>query len=259
MPALLAVAAHPDDIEFVMCGTMLLLQQRGWDLHYMNLADGRRGSTQLSPDQCAQTRLREAQAAAEVLGATFHPPIGRDFELAYTTEMVQRVAAVVRKCKATIVLTHAPIDYMEDHEVTCRLAVSAAFAHGMPNLETIPPQPPYFEPVTVYHAQPHGNRTPTGERVHPDYWVDTLSVIDRKRTALECHRSQHEWLDQSQGMSSYVQTMLELSSEAGRLSGKWLHAEGWRRREHWGFCGPNDDPLQAALADVVAKGRSRDA
>ncbi len=259
MPSVLAIAAHPDDIEFVMCGTMLHLKDRGWDLHYLNVADGSRGSATLSPTECAATRLREAQAAAASIGAAFYPPIGRDMEMAYTTDLFQRVAAVVRQSQASIVLTHAPVDYMEDHEFVSRLAVSAAFAHGMPNFETIPPVDPYYHPVTVYHAQPHGNRTPTGQRVLPHFWVDIAPVMDRKEAALACHQSQREWLDESQGMDSYVQTMKDLGVDSGRLSGKWKVAEGWRRREHWGFCGPDDDPLRQTLADLVVPGVERDA
>lgn len=259
MPSVLAIAAHPDDIEFVMSGTMLLLKDRGWDLHYLNLADGSRGSTQLSPGKCATTRLREAKDAAAALGASFYPPITRDMEVAYTTEMVQRVAAVVRQSRASIVLTHAPVDYMEDHEITCRIAVTAAFAHGMPNLPTLPDAEAYFDPVTVYHAQPHGNRTPLGQRVQPHFWVDIEEVLPRKEEALGCHRSQAEWLDQSQGMNSYVQTMKDLGRDSGQQSGQFAYAEGWRRREHWGFCGPDDDPLRHALADRIVEAVPRDA
>ena len=253
MPSVLAIAAHPDDIEYLMSGTMLHLKDRGWDVHYMNLADGSRGSTELDRKTCAATRLAEAQRAAEVLGARFHGPVCADMEILYTPELMRRVAAVVRQTRASIVLTHAPVDYMEDHENACRLAVSAAFSHGMPNLETEPPAEPYYEPLTVYHAQPHGNRTPMGEVVRPHFWVNTEAVLDRKIEALSCHASQQEWLDKSQGMNSYVQTLKDVATEAGRLSGRFASAEGWRRREHWGFCGPADDPLRAVLGDLIAE------
>jgi LmbE family N-acetylglucosaminyl deacetylase len=249
MPAVLAIAAHPDDIEFVMAGTLLQLGRRGWELHYFNLADGSKGSTTMGPEETAATRLAEAQQAAASLGATFYPPITRDMEVLYSPEMVAKVTAVVRRARPSIVLTHAPVDYMEDHENACRLAVSAAFSHGMPNLQSDPPEPPYFDPVTVYHGQPHGNRTPLGEAVVPQRIVETTSVMDRKIAALEMHASQKQWLDESQGMDSYVQTMRELSAAVGRMSGRYEYAEGWRRREHWGFCGPDDDPLADALAD----------
>ena len=255
MPSALAIAAHPDDIEFLFAGTMLLLAEQGWDLHYMNIADGSRGSTTMDRETCAATRLAEARNAADLLGATFHGPICHDMEIAYTTENLQKGTAVVRQSKASVVLVHSPIDYMEDHEVACKLAVSAAFSHGMPNLESIPPTAPYYEPVTVYHAQPLGNRQPTGEFVQPHFFVNTSSVIEKKTQALACHASQKQWLDESQGMESYLETMLEDSRGVGQLSGSFEHAEGWRRREHRGFCGAHDDPLRTALRDIIVEAK----
>ena len=249
MPSVLAVVAHPDDIEFACAGTMLQLADRGWDLHYLNVADGCRGSMVMDRETTAATRLEEAKQACAILGAKFYAPITHDMEVMYSPAMVAKVAAVVRQSKASILLTHAPSDYMEDHEQTCRLAVSAAFCHAMPNFDSDPPVEPYSGPITIYHAQPHGNRTPLGEVVRPRLIVDTESVLERKVAALEAHASQKDWLDQSQGMDSYVQTMRDLTGEVGRMSGQYRYAEGWRRREHWGFCDADDDPLRAALAD----------
>ena len=149
MPSVLAIAAHPDDIEFYMAGAMLQLAARGWELHYVNLCDGSKGSNSMNPQECAQTRLKEAKSACEVLGAKHYDPIYSDMEATYTTENLQKVAAIVRAAKPSIILTHAPVDYMEDHEITCRLAVSAAFSHAMPNLKSIPDLPVYHDPVTV--------------------------------------------------------------------------------------------------------------
>jgi len=247
MPSVLTIAAHHDDIEFMMAGTMLQLKKLGWELHYMNIADGCRGSTVLDRQTCARIRLQEAKNAAEMLGATFYPPICPDMEIAYTTELLRKVAAVVRKAKPSIVLTHSPSCYMEDHENACRLAVSAAFAHAMPNFESDPEVATYDDPVTVYHAQPVGNATPLGEVVYPHFYVDVTDVIDEKVAALACHASQKEWLDKSQGMDSYLETMKEFCSVTGSMSGQYKFAEGWRRRQHWGFCGPSDDPLADAL------------
>lgn len=251
MPSVLAIAAHPDDIEFLFAGAMLQLAARGWNLHYMNLCDGSRGSTTMDQATTAATRLQEAKDACEVLGATFYPPIYPDMEATYSTANLQKVAAVVRIAKPSIVLTHAPIDYMEDHEIACRLATSAAFAHGMPNFPSDPPVPVYMDPVTVYHAQPVHNKIPTGEPVTPHFFVDTTDVMDKKVQSLACHASQKQWLDESQGMDSYLETAREIGREMGRQSGKFQYAEGWRRRQHWGFCGPDDDPLAGALSDII--------
>ena len=127
MPSVLAIAAHPDDIEFFMAGTMLQLARRGWKLHYANLCDGSRGSTTMGQEECARVRLEESKRACEVLDATFYPPIYADMEACYTFDNLAKVTAVLRTARPSIVLTHSPIDYMEDHEVACKLAVSAAF------------------------------------------------------------------------------------------------------------------------------------
>ncbi|MEL6107686.1 MAG: PIG-L deacetylase family protein, partial [Planctomycetota bacterium] len=245
-----------DDIEFFMAGTMLQLAACGWTLHYVNLCDGSRGSSTMDQSECARVRLGEAQEACRILGATFHPPIFPDMEASYTFENVAKVTAILRAAKPSIVLTHSPSDYMEDHEVACRLAVSAAFAHGMPNLVSDPPVEPYYDPVTVYHAQPVGNRTPLGELVYPHFYTDISSVIDRKEQSLAAHASQKQWLDESQGQDSYLQTMRDLGKEVGKMSGEFEYAEGWRKHLHIGFCGPEDDPLRQALADITVEGES---
>ncbi|MFK8111780.1 MAG: PIG-L deacetylase family protein, partial [Rubripirellula sp.] len=182
-------------------------------------------------------------------------PIYSDMEAAYSTENLKKVAAIVRMAKASIVLTHSPRDYMEDHEIACRLAVSAAFSHGMPNLESDPPVETYMEPVTVYHAQPIGNKTPLGEVVQPHFFVDETDVIEQKVQSLACHASQKQWLDESQGQDSYLETMKDMSRHVGKMSGKFEYAEGWRRHEHWGFCGPDDDPLAQTLAEIIVDQR----
>ena len=68
-----------------------------------------------------------------------------------------------------------------------------------------------------------------------------------KRAALTCHQSQQDWLKATQGMNSYLQSMEDLSRAVGRLSGRFQHAEGWRRHSHLGFCAEQADPLREAL------------
>lgn len=247
MPTALAIFAHPDDIEFVAAGTLLQLKRRGWEIHYMNLCNGCCGSVQMGPEETARKRLAEAQAAAAILGATFHAPICNDLELSYDTRLLRKVSAVVREAKASIVLTHAPVDYMEDHMFAARLAVTAAFNHCIPNFQTDPPRDAYLHDVTVYHAMPHGLRDPLRRKVEAGLYVNTAPVHEVKRQALAAHESQKHWLDVSQGMDSYLITMDEASRAVGKLSGEYEHAEGWRRHLHHGFSGEESDPLKEAL------------
>ena len=250
MPSALAIFAHPDDIEFVAGGTLLLLKERGWDIHYINLCTGNGGSVQMDGPTTTKKRLEEGKEAARILGATFYPPICDDLELTYSVPFLRQVAAVVRMARPSIVLTHAPADYMEDHMQACRLAVTAAFAHCIPNFQTDPHLDAYSHDVTVYHAMPHGQCDPLRQKLQAGQYVDTTSVHAVKREALAAHESQKHWLDVSQGMDSYLISMDEASLALGRLSGHFDHAEGWRRHLHLGFSTKEIDPLKDALGDL---------
>lgn len=247
-PRVLAIAAHPDDIEYVMAGTLLRLAGLGWEIHYCNLATGSGGSMEMDGPTTARTRLAEAQEAARRLGAVFHPPIGDDMEIIYSVPLLSKTAAMVREVNPSIVLTHSPQDYMEDHTETCRLAVTASFCKHVPNFISDPPRPRAEGDVTVYHAMPHGLCGPLREPMSADFHVDTATVIDRKMEALKAHQSQQNWLSASQGMNSYLQTLLDSSLENGRRSGIYQHAEGWRRHLHHGFSLTETDPLRDLLA-----------
>lgn len=250
MPSCLAVFAHPDDLEFVGAGTMLLLGRAGWELHAMHLANGNCGSIELDAASIAAKRLEEGREGARRIGARHYPPIANDLELLYTVPNLRKVAAVVREARADIVLTHAPSDYMEDHMNASRLAVSAAFARGAPNFETDPSREVYTHDVTIYHAMPHGLRDPLRRRVVPECFVDTTGVQDEKRAALSAHESQRSWLDVSQGMDSYLASMEETARELGRMSGSFAFAEGWRRHLHLGFSATEIDPLAEVLGPL---------
>jgi LmbE family N-acetylglucosaminyl deacetylase len=249
-PAVLAVFAHPDDIEFVAAGTLLLLRQSGWETHYLTLSGGDCGSTTTGPDETRRIRAAEGRAAAEILGATFHESLASDLCIFYEEGLLRRLAAVVRQVRPRIVLTHSPDDYMEDHMNTARLAVTAAFARGMPNFSTRPPTDAHQGDVTVYHAMPHGLRDGLRRPIVPDCYVDTAAVQTTKRRALAAHASQKAWLDVSQGMDSYLDSGDSAAREVGRMSGRFTHAEGWRRHLHLGLSARDDDPLAAALGPL---------
>jgi len=249
----LAVAAHPDDIEFLMAGTLILLGRAGYELHYLNIANGSCGTATRPADEIVRVRRAEARAAAASIGAVHHESLVSDIDIFYEKPLLAKVAAIVREAAPEILLVQSPGDYMEDHQNAARLAVTAAFCRGMRNFPTDPPRDPTGQNVAVYHAQPHGNRDPLRRPVRPELCVDIAGVFDRKREMLACHRSQKEWLDTSQGMDSYLRVMEDLSREVGAMSGRFALAEGWRRRSHLGF-GPEDfDPLSAALGPHVCR------
>ncbi|MCL1921851.1 MAG: PIG-L family deacetylase [Kiritimatiellaeota bacterium] len=247
-----AVGAHPDDIEFLMSGTLLLLKQAGADTHYMNIANGCYGSAVHPKEEAARIRTGEAQAAARLAGATYHHPVADDLGVLYTPGLLAAVSARVREIQPDIVLTLSRYDYMEDHEYASRLASSAAFNRCLGFYVTDPPRPPTNKPVAVYHCLPHTlmdmQRTP----VAPEFVVDVASVMDTRRAMLACHASQKDWLDATQGMDSYVETMVGCAREVARRWGPFEYAEGWRRHNHMGYCAEGFAPLQEALKPFIA-------
>jgi len=244
-----AIFAHPDDIEFCAAGTLLLLKERGWKLHYLNLSSGDLGSSEFSRDETRSVRKKEGQAAAGILGAQFHESLCDDMQIFYNIENIRRLNAVIREVRPDIILTHSPSDYMSDHENTARLTVSAAFARGMPNFESDPPVSTTGKDVTLYHAMPHGLRDPLRQRIRAELYANTARVHSTKRDALAAHVSQKAWLDETQGMDSYLVDMDKMSQAVGELSGKFEYAEGWRRHLHLGFSATDQDPLKEALGD----------
>ncbi len=247
----IAIVAHPDDIEFLFAGTMLQLAARGWNLHYITIASGNCGSLDMDAEETRQVRQDEAQRAAAYLGAKYYPPLCDDLEIVYSVDLLRRLSSVIRSAAPHIVLTHSPEDYMVDHMETSRLAVTAAFTHGMPNFVTDPSTSHLDEHQTsVYHAMPHGLRDGLRKKVIPESYVDISSVMDSKRVTLAEHKSQHSWLESSQGMNSYLMSMEDMSRELGEMSGKFDYAEGWRRRSHLGFSRTEEDPLSKALGEL---------
>ncbi|MHB8972593.1 MAG: PIG-L deacetylase family protein [Pirellulaceae bacterium] len=248
-----AIGAHPDDIEFLMSGTLMLLGAAGYELHYMNISNGSLGTAQFDTPTIVAMRRHEAATAAKSIGAVFHESICSDLDIFYERTALASVASVMRLVAPDVVLTHSPVDYMEDHTNACRLAVTAAFSRGMPNFSVTPARPPITKPLALYHAQPYSNHDPLRRVVTPDYYVDVTDREEDKVAMLAKHVSQKQWLDESQGLDSYLQTLRDLDALVGRMSGCFQYAEGWRRHLHLGFGAEQYDPLREVLSDRVVE------
>ena len=248
-----AVVAHPDDVEFLMAGTLLLLKDAGVDIHIWNLCNGCCGSTVYDLQETKRIRWEEAQAAAREAGAHIYPPIADDLALFYDAPSIAKVAAVIRRVRPDIILAQPPLDYMEDHMNACRLVVTAAFAREMPNFATLPPEPHYLGDTVIYHAMPAGLATGLRQPVEPELFVDIGTTLTRKRAMLAKHASQQEWLNVSQGMEAYLNKMEDFSRQVGRLSGRFAVAEGWRRHLHLGYASEDADPIGDLLGGRVMR------
>jgi len=243
----LAVGAHPDDIEFMMAGTLLRLKELGASIHMWNVAAGNCGTATLEREEITRIRAEEARASASMIGAAWHPPVADDIMIYYEHKLVAKAAALVRNVKPDIILAPSPEDYMEDHQNASRLMVTAAFVRGMKGFISDPPFPPWNGSTSIYHAMPYGLRDGLRRRIRPGLFVDIGAVLATKREMLACHRSQKEWLDVSQGLDAYLTQMENMSREVGVLSKLFVFAEGWRRHSHLGFSPSDTDPLKEIL------------
>jgi N-acetylglucosamine malate deacetylase 1 len=246
----LAICCHPDDMEMMMGGTLLLLKRGGCEVHAINLANGSVGSVDKKPQEIAVIRRAEARASAALGGFVLHDSFVDDLEVFYTQDLIKRVTALVRRTKPDLVLTQSLEDYMEDHMNTARVAVTATFSRSIPSFRSIPDEDPVFEDAMLYHSTPHILTDMMRRPIQPEIFVDVGEAMAAKREMLACHASQKEWLDKTQGFDSYLKTMEDITARVGGLSGAFRYAEGWRRHSHVGFTRQDCNPLADLLGPL---------
>lgn len=191
----LAVGAHPDDVEMMCSGTLFALHQLGLEVHVASLTLGDCGSVELSAEEIRSIRHREAVKACEVLEATYHHAGFADLCIFSNDNSNRRVTALLREVDPWIVITHPPNDYMSDHEVTSLLVRNACFNASIPNYETKLGAAGYTSTVPyLYYAQPVDGIDIFGKKVTPQFYVDISAVMHQKAEMLACHESQHDWL-----------------------------------------------------------------
>lgn len=192
-PVALALTAHPDDAELYCSGALLLLADRGWEVHVATVTPGDCGALHHPREEIARIRKAEATRAAEMLGATYHCLDEPDGLVVYDRPTLQKTIDLFRRIAPTVLLTHPPVDYHSDHEFTSRLARAAAFVHPAPNASSVPLLPGTAIPHLYYCDTPDGNDH-AGKTVEPTLWLDITPVFERKLELVRCHESQHEWL-----------------------------------------------------------------
>ncbi len=249
-----AVAAHPDDIEFNMAGTLSLLAKAGFEPHMMNLSRSSLDSNELPEPEITRIRRQEAEQSAAVINAIHHPPIADDLLIFYEERLLRQMVAVVREIRPTIVLLPSLNDYMEDHTNTARLVVTACFSRAMRHFRSTPPRDPSDQDVYLYHAQPHLNHDGMHEPVVPKLLVNVTGEMKTKLQMLGCHQSQRQWLDETQGLDDYLESMRLSGAEVAQTYGHpgWEYAEGFRQHSHIGFSESDRDIVAEVLGDQIA-------
>lgn len=203
----LAVAAHPDDVEVLCAGTLGVLGRAGHDLWLVHMTVGDKGGQQ-PPDELARIRGEEAVRAACVLGAETFGGICGDLELYAIEQHRQRIDQILAEVEPDVVMTHAPNDYHPDHRVTSLLVRDQVAA-------TTDSQPAVLYMDTV-----------AGIGFVPELYCDITKTVELKKEMIRCHVSQVQW------MATYRHTDMEYIIEwTGRARGLqcgYRYAEGFR-------------------------------
>jgi LmbE family N-acetylglucosaminyl deacetylase len=220
-PRILAIHAHPDDIEFQCAGTLLRLKERGCAITLATMTPGDCGSAELGSEEIAAVRRSEAKKSAALLGADYVCLEFRDLSIVHDNDSRRRVTEVVRRARPDIVITAPPIDYMSDHEVTSRLVRDACFNASCPNYATHQwdPAPAHGKVPHLYYVDAIEGVDWYGRPLPTDFIVDISSTFAKKLEMLACHDSQRAWLRKQHGLDEYLEGCRRWSAARGKEIG----------------------------------------
>ena len=221
----LAVGAHPDDLEILCGGTLARYASEGHDVVMCHATTGDMGSFVHSREEISAIRVEEARRAAAVIGAE-HATLGLCDGEASAADPAQKrlVVDLVREVRPDVVITHAPNDYMGDHNEVSKLVFECSFYATFPNLETGRPRHDAVTPI--YYMD-----TVAGLGFVPTEYVDITETMETKVAMLEAHASQLEWLRDHDGVD-IVEEMRTAARYRGQQCGV-RYAEGFVRCLTW--------------------------
>ncbi len=243
----LALHAHPDDLEFQCAGTLALLKQAGCQITMATMTPGDCGSDHHSSEEIASIRRAEARQSAALLGVDYLCLEFRDLSIAHDNDGRRRVTECLRRVRPQLVITAPPVDYMSDHEMTSLLVRDACFNAAVPNYRTEASAPakalariPYLYFVDAVEGSDH-----FGNPIPPEFIVDVSATFEIKIQMLACHDSQRAWLRRQHGMDEYLDSCRRWGSQRGSEIGVKF-GEGFT--QYKGHPYPRDNRLMELLA-----------
>jgi LmbE family N-acetylglucosaminyl deacetylase len=242
----LALHAHPDDLEFQCAGTLALLREKGCAVTMATMTPGDCGSAEHDPETIAAIRREEARASAAIIGADYLCLEFRDLAIFNDDESRRRVTEALRRVRPDLVLTAPPIDYLCDHEMTSVLVRDACFTAPIPNYATRQWEPaPALDRIPyLYFVDPIEGSDREGHFIAAGFTVDVSRVFEIKRRMLACHASQRDWLLRQHGIDEYLESQAAWGARRGAEIGV-AQAEGFR--QYLGHAYPRDNKLLALL------------
>jgi LmbE family N-acetylglucosaminyl deacetylase len=221
---ILAVVAHPDDIEIFCAGTLAKYARQGHRIFHAVFTSGNMGDLHIPPAELAATRKREAEAGAAVIGASLIWG-GIDDECVYPNEPQRnRMIDILREADPDIILTHSPDDYHPDHRYVGQLVFDSYHQKGLPHIPG-PTRPACRFGLTQVFYMDH----PSGINFRPQEYVDITAEFETKRQMLRQHASQVASMQEHSAAD--IMDMLEVMARFRGLNCGCKYAEAFRREE----------------------------
>jgi N-acetylglucosamine malate deacetylase 1 len=250
MAVILAIHAHPDDLDILAGGTLAILASTGHRVWMVTATAGEGGSAEAGPAETGRMRKAEAGASAARIGAEYHCLDLPDLGVFNDDASRRRVTELLRESAPDVVITGSPQDYHPDHEAISLLVRDACFAAPVANYRTggaaaLPGIP------ALYFTDAIGGRDRDGVRLKREFGVDISRVFATKRAMLGEHRSQVAWVARQHGIADFLGDMEAWSRRVGEEFGV-AYAEGFRQYRHPPY--PKEMTLQHLLGPAMLAG-----
>lgn len=224
---ILAIGAHPDDVELACAGTIAKEISRGKKIGILDLTRGELGTR-----GSAEIRDQESAKAASILGVAFrHNLKFRDGFFTNDEKHQIEIIKIIRKYKPEIVLTNAVKDRHKDHAKGSELTSTACFLSGLRRIETTYEgvKQEAWRPKQVLHYI-------QWQDLEPDVVVDISGFIDKKLEAVQAYQSQFFDKDSKEpttpiSTNNFLQSVEYRAQNLGRLIFR-EHAEGFNTERY---------------------------
>ena len=223
----LVIVAHPDDAEFLCGGTVARWVSEGWQVAFVLVTSGDKGShdEEITSEQLAAIREDEERAAARALGVNECVFLGYpDGFVEDTAELRGKIVREIRRFKPDVAITWDPYrrgHNHRDHRLTGQAALDALYPLSRSHLYYPEHMEEGLEPHRVREALLAGTD-------QPNHHVDVTKFFNKKMKALQCHKSQMSRYGFSEVRKRVRQRMAEVGKEAGFKLAEVFHRIEWR-------------------------------
>ncbi len=178
---ILAIGAHPDDVELSAAGTLLKHKSMGKKLALVDLTQGELGTRGTK-----ETRYDEAATASKLLGLEARVNLKMaDGFFSHSEENLRLIIEQIRYFKPEIVLLNAVKDRHTDHGKGSKLASEACFLSGLMKIET------YFNGVKQEQHRPKAVYHYIQDRyIKPDFVIDVTNFVEQKIEVIKAYKTQ---------------------------------------------------------------------